>query len=120
VQQYKAALRCIAQAPHHAVRRSALVEALNLDGSQQGDEAAKAALLSLVQYNLLALRPFSPQPWSTDLPEEVYGPSKKREAVVTMPGPAHLRHVLLLEEEWAEGEAAAAAAAGGGGGAASG
>jgi hypothetical protein len=93
-----------------------MVEAVNLDGSQQGDEAVKAALLSLVEYNLPALRPFSPRPWSTDLPEEVHGPVKRREEVVTMPGPAHLRHVLLLEEEWAEGEGAAGGGGGGDGG----
>jgi hypothetical protein len=122
VAQYRAALRCVARAPHRAVRRSAMIEALNLDGSPRGDEAAKAALRSLVEYSLLALRLFSS--WARDLPEEVYG--EEPEAVVTMPGPAPLRHVLNMERRGQLEAAAAAAAAaggdggGGGGGAASG
>jgi hypothetical protein len=94
-QQYKAALRCIACAPHHAVPQSTMEQALG----EKGD----VALASLVQYNLLALRPFSSPTWARDLPLEVYG--EELEAVVTMPSPASLRHVLALEEGWAAEEA---------------
>ena len=85
--QYKAALRCIARAPHHAISKSALIKALGDDGD--------VALSSLVQYNMLALRPYSSPAWASDLPQEVYS---KRLAVVTMPGPAQLRYVLSLEQ----------------------
>jgi hypothetical protein len=114
--------RCAASraraAPHHAVRRSAVERELG----EKGEAKGSVALESMVQYNLLALRPFSPQAWASDLPREVYGPVKKREEVVTMPDRPSLRHVLLLEEEWAEGEAVAGSGDWdeGGGGAASG
>ena len=111
-EQYRVALRCIARAPHHAVRRSALEWALGETGLAKGSVAVE----SMLEYNLLALRPFSTQAWARDLPREVYGPSKRREEVVTMPDPSSLRHVLLLEEEWADGEGAAGGGGGSGGG----
>jgi hypothetical protein len=108
-EQYRAALRCIARAPHHAVRRSALERAM--DG--KGEEEGYVALRSLVQYGLLYLRFYSTQAWASDLPEEVYGEGP--EAVVTIPRPSSLRHVLQMDRR-GQLEAAAAGSSGGGGG----
>ena len=67
--------------------------ALGEDGSQ--------VLLSLVQHNLLALRP-----WSTlarDLPREVFG-GELGSRVVTMPSPAELLCVLEMDAAGKLGE----------------
>jgi hypothetical protein len=109
VDQYRAALRCIARAPHHAVTQSALERAM--DG--KGEEEGYVALRSLVQYGLLYLRFYSTQAWASDLPEEVYGEGP--EQAVTMSGPAHLCRVLRMERQWAEEEAVAGSGGGGGG-----
>jgi hypothetical protein len=97
--QYKAALGRIARNPHHAVPQSELEQALDTE-----QKLGVAALASLVEYNLLAVRPFSP--WAGDLPREAHG--TKRERVVTMPSPARLREVLKMEQrgelEEAQGE----------------
>jgi hypothetical protein len=86
-----------------------MIEALNLGRGPRGAKAANAALRSLVEYSLLALRP--PSAMARDLPQEVYAYGAKRDQVVTMRSPAHLRYVLKMERQWAEeGEGGGAAA----------
>ena len=54
------------------------------------------ALLSLVHYGLLHLRPFSSPAWASDLLREVYG--EDREAMVTIPDPASVKCLLQMDE----------------------
>ena len=91
-EQWKTVLRFIVDAEHHAVLRSALEEALHTDGD---DASGEDALLSMVKYNLLTLRPASLL--ARDLPLRVHG--KKRGEVVTLPSPAHLWAAKELKED---------------------
>ena len=72
-------LECITTAPHYAVLVSELEKEL-------GEENGSNILLSMVKYDLLALRPFSTL--AHDLPREVYGNSMGD--VVTLPSPARV------------------------------
>jgi hypothetical protein len=81
-QQWKMVLERITTAPHHAVLVSEIKKELEKGSDKKGSEI----LLSMVKYNLLALRPWSVL--ARDLPQEVYG--KKRTLVVTLPIPAHV------------------------------
>jgi hypothetical protein len=83
--QFRSVLRLIARAPHHAVLERKVVAALGERGSQ--------VLLSLVEHNLLALRPWSIM--VRDLPREVYE-GEVGARVVTMPSPAELYCVLVM------------------------
>jgi hypothetical protein len=79
--QWKLVLEDIINAPHHAVLVSKVAELL--DGSGRDGEEI---LLSMVKYNLLALRSYSAL--ARDLPKEVYGDLLA--PVVTLPLPAHV------------------------------
>ena len=91
-------LRLVARAPHHALLADKVEAALGEDGSQ--------VLLSLVQHNLLALRPRSRL--ARDLPPEVFE-GELGARVVTMPSPAELLHVVEMDAAGTLDEGAAAA-----------
>jgi hypothetical protein len=103
--QYEQVLARIAEAPHHAVAFETLEEALGSNG--------RAALLSMVEYNFLAVR--SPSVLARDLPDEVYqvaGTSRKKQDVVVMPSPPDTECVvdMLQRGELPRWKDAAAAA----------
>jgi len=77
--QWETVLERITTAPHHAVLWDELAKELGNGVISKGEKI----LLSLVKYNLLALRPYSDI--ARDLPEEVYGDDE--EEVVTLPSP---------------------------------
>ncbi len=89
--QWKMVLEKITAAPHHAVLRDELVAALERSNvwlwpwSKRFD--GNAILLSMMEYKLLALRPYSTL--ARDLPEEVFGDDAS-EIVVTLPSAAHV------------------------------
>ena len=82
--QWKMVLERVTTAPHHAVLASELKKELEKGSEKRGSEI----LLSMVKYNLLALRP--PSTLARDLPQEVYGNDGVIETVVTLPLPAHV------------------------------
>ena len=81
-EQWKMVLERITTAPHRAALVSEIKKELGDGDGEKGSEI----LLSMVKYNLLALRPFTTL--ARDLPEEVYGDDE--EDVVTLPLPAHV------------------------------
>jgi len=88
-EQYKSVLRLIAKTRHNAVRQGEVIKELGSDGD--------AALKSMVQYNLLAVRTRSAL--AHDLPNKVYycgaiAKAAMKDAVVTMPTPGR-RFVVL-------------------------
>ena len=93
--QFRTVLRLIARAPHHAVLAGKVAAALGEHGSE--------VLLSLVEHNLLALRPRSKL--ARDLPPEVYE-GKRGGRVVMMPSPAELYYVMELYKAGELGEEA--------------
>lgn len=88
-EQYKAVLRAIVGAKHHAVLLSALSESVS-----------NAALQSMEEYKLIARRPYSPL--ARDLPLEVFG-GDTTEVVVTMRSPGALYCAVEMK---ADGELA--------------
>jgi hypothetical protein len=80
--QWETVLQRITTAPHHAVLRNELAKDLGKGDGKTG----RQILLSMVKYNLLALRPYSTL--ARDLPLEVYGVGEKE--VVTLPSPGHV------------------------------
>ncbi|KAG7674435.1 hypothetical protein KSW81_000090 [Nannochloris sp. 'desiccata'] len=82
--QWRMVLERITTAPHHAVLASELKEELGKESDRNGSEI----LLSMVKYNLQALRP--PSTLARDLPQEVYDNDGVSETVVTLPLPAHV------------------------------
>jgi hypothetical protein len=82
--QWRMVLERITTAPHHAVLASEIEIELGRGSEKKGSEI----LLSMVKYNLLALRP--PSDLARDLPQEVYENDGVNETVVTLPLPAHL------------------------------
>jgi hypothetical protein len=84
--QWELVLQEIIKAPHHAVLQEVLKTKLEetVPGAVSGE--GKKILMSMVKYNLLALRPYSALP--RDLPREVYG--EDMEMVVTLPLPVHV------------------------------
>jgi hypothetical protein len=99
---YKAVLRLIAASPYHAARRREVHAALMV-GSDDSFTAAEV-LLSMVEFNVVSLRPYSTM--AEDLPREAFykkvGRKEKIDSVVTMPSPAHLAAVLELDVELEE------------------
>ena len=94
--QWKKVLQCILEAKYHAVAVSDLVAALAPNKNEpDGAFSGKKVLLSMVKYNLLALRPASDL--ARDLPLEVYGKGK---SVVTLVSPAHLWAAKDSRAEW--------------------
>ncbi|KAG7666862.1 hypothetical protein KSW81_000627 [Nannochloris sp. 'desiccata'] len=80
--QWATVLERLTTAPHHSVLRNELEKDVgNGDG-----KTGKQIILSMVEYNLLALRPYSTL--ARDLPLEVYGVGEKE--VVTLPSPSHV------------------------------
>jgi hypothetical protein len=97
---YKTVLRLIAANPYHAVRRDDAEAALEKEGIPQNATAAQV-LLSMVEFNVVSLRPYSKM--AKDIPREAFfkkaGSKEKEDSVVTMPSPAHLAAVLELDVE---------------------
>ena len=97
---YKTVLRLIAANPYHAVRRDDAEAALEKEGIPQNATAAQV-LLSMVEFNVVSLRPYSDM--AKDIPREAFfkkaGGKEKEDSVVTMPSPAHLAAVLELDVE---------------------
>ncbi|KAH7615646.1 hypothetical protein NADE_007554 [Nannochloris sp. 'desiccata'] len=80
--QWATVLERLTTAPHHSVLRNELEKDVgNGDG-----KTGKQIILSMVEYNLLALRPYSTL--ARDLPLEVYGVGEKE--VMTLPSPSHV------------------------------
>lgn len=100
---YKAVLRLIAASPYHAVRRKEVYAVLEKVGIAERVTAAQV-LLSMVEFNVLSLRPYSDM--AQDIPREAFfkkaGGKEKEDSVVTMPSPAHLAAVLELDVELEE------------------
>ena len=98
---YKAVIRLIATNPYHAVRRKEAHAALKDVGIAENVTAAQV-LLSMVEFNVLALRPYSEM--AEDIPREAFFKEEwgleEGDNVVTMPSPAHLAAVLLLETKF--------------------
>jgi hypothetical protein len=95
--QWELVLERITTAPYYALLRKELVAAL--EELVPGTKGGKKVLMSMVKYNLLALRPYSTLP--RDLPREVYGEDK--EMVVTLPLPVHVWAAKrLLKKTWSE------------------
>ena len=87
--QWKMVLELITTALHHAVLASEIEKELGKGSDRGGDEKkGSKILLSMVKYNLLALRP--PSTLARDLPQEAYENDGVNEAVVTLPLPAHV------------------------------
>ncbi|KAG7674368.1 hypothetical protein KSW81_000028 [Nannochloris sp. 'desiccata'] len=91
--QWRMVLERITTSPQHAVLASELKEELGKGSEKKGSEI----LLSMVKYNLLALRP--PSTLARDLPQEVYGSGKKKTTVVTLPLPAHVWAAEVVLED---------------------
>ena len=86
-------LERITTSPQQAVPASEIEEELGKGSKKKGSEI----LLSMVKYNLLALRP--PSTLARDLPQEVYGSGKKKTTVVTLPLPAHVWAAEVVLED---------------------
>jgi len=91
--QWRMVLERITSAPHHAVLASKVKEELGKGSEKRGSKI----LLSMVKYNLLALRPSSTL--ARDLPQDVYGSGKKKTTVVTLPLPAHIWAAKVVLKE---------------------
>ena len=83
-EDYKTVSREIAEEPKHAVSLRKLREKVH-----------KKAVISMVQWNLLALRRKSS--WAKDLPEKVFRDQNDTKLVM-MPSPAELYFVLKMNE----------------------
>ncbi|KAG7668342.1 hypothetical protein KSW81_002231 [Nannochloris sp. 'desiccata'] len=101
---YKAVLRLIAANPYHVVRQEDAEAALEKVGGIPKKVTAAQVLLSMVEFNVLSLRPYSEM--AEDIPREAFfkkvGRKEKQDNVVIMPSPAHLAAVLELEFELEE------------------
>ena len=119
---YKTVLRLIAANPYHAVRRNEVHAALDKVDKRNvvqvllswvlekvgmrtvENVTAAQVLLSMVEFNVLALRPYSMM--AKDIPREAFfkkvGRKEKQDNVVTMPSAAHLAAVLELDVELEE------------------
>ncbi len=99
---YKAVLRLIAANPYHAVPRTEVHAALKDVGGIPENVTADEVLLSMVEFNVVSLRPYSKM--AKDIPREAFfkeaGGKEKKDDVVTMSSPAHLGAALLLETEF--------------------
>ncbi|KAG7667229.1 hypothetical protein KSW81_000964 [Nannochloris sp. 'desiccata'] len=100
-EHYKAILCLIAANPSHAVRQKDAEAALRAVGIAENVTAAQV-LLSMVEYNVVSLRPYSDM--ARDIPREAFFKMEwgveEEEDVVTMPSPAHLAAALLLETKF--------------------
>ncbi len=92
--QWETVLQQIIKAPHHAVLRKELAKELGKGDGKIGNKI----ILSMVRYNLLALRPYSEL--ARDLPPEAHGVTE--EEVVMLPSPGYVwaaKDVLLGRKE---------------------
>ncbi len=80
--QWATVLERLTTTPDHAVLRKELEKEVAKGDGKTGQQI----ILSMVKYNLLALRPYSTM--ARDLPREVYGVGQKE--VVTLPSPGHV------------------------------
>ena len=116
---YNAVLRLIATNPYHAVRQNDAEAALDKVEKRNvvqvllswvlekvgmrtvENVTAAQVLLSMVEFNVLALRPYSMM--AKDIPREAFfkkvGRKEKLDNVVTMPWPEHLAAVFELDVE---------------------
>ncbi|KAG7673341.1 hypothetical protein KSW81_006555 [Nannochloris sp. 'desiccata'] len=89
-EHYKAVLRLIAANPYHAVRRKEVLAALRDIGIAENVTAADV-LLSMVEFNVVSLRPYSIM--AQDIPREAFFYEEwgveEKDSVVTMRSPAH-------------------------------
>ena len=101
---YKAVLRLIDASPYYAVRRKEVHAALKDVGDIPENVTAAQVLLSMVEFNVLSLRPYTEM--AKDIPREAFfkkvGRKEKQDNMVTMPSPAHLAAVLELDVELEE------------------
>ncbi|KAG7670933.1 hypothetical protein KSW81_004363 [Nannochloris sp. 'desiccata'] len=113
---YRAVLRLIAANPYHAVRQEDAEAALQDVGGIPKSVTAAKVLESMVEFNVVSLRSYSEM--AEDIPREAFFKEEwgveEQDNVVTMPSPAHLAAVLLLETKFqkqdeAEGKRASAA-----------
>ena len=117
---YKTVLRLIAANPYHAVRqkdaeaalekvdkKNVVQKVLNMVDVKTENVTSDQVLLSMVEYNLVSLRPYSEM--AKDIPREAFFKEVwgiEEDSVVTMPSPAHLAAILKLEarfqkeDEW--------------------
>lgn len=98
---YKAVLRLIAAHPYHAVRQEDAEDALRAVGIAE-DVLADEVLLSMVEFNVLSLRPYSTM--AHDIPREAFYKTEwgveVKDSLVTMRSPAHLAAALILEKKF--------------------
>ena len=106
-EDYQIAVGLIADAaPYYAVPQIVMAAELEKDGrlSKQGRGGVDGlqVLLSMIEYNVLSVRPYSDM--AKDIPREVFFRMVKREngsrvvkdSVVVMPSPAHLFEALKM------------------------
>ncbi|KAH7619579.1 hypothetical protein NADE_006412 [Nannochloris sp. 'desiccata'] len=99
--QWATVLERITTAPHHAVLKEKLAKELGKGDGKTG----RQIILSMIKYNLLALRPYSIL--ARDLPLEVYGVDE--EEVVTLPSVGDVwvaKRILLRRKRDADKAAA--------------
>ena len=98
---YKAVLRLIAVSPYHAVRQEDAEDALRAVGIPENATAAEV-LLSMVEFNVLSLRPYSAM--AQDIPKEAFFYEEwgvqGKDSVMIMRSPAHLASALILEKKF--------------------
>ena len=106
-EDYQIAVGIIADAaPYYAVPQLVMAAELQKDGRLakrgRGDIDGLQVLYSMIEYNVLAVRPYSDM--AKDIPREVFfrtvkrkkGPVEKNDSVVVMPSPAHLFAALQM------------------------
>ena len=106
-EDYQIAVGLIADAaPYYAVPQIVMAAELQKDGRLakrgRGDIDGLQVLYSMIEYNVLAVRPYSDM--AKDIPREVFfrtvkrkkGPVEKNDSVVVMPSPAHLFAALQM------------------------
>ena len=106
-EDYQIAVGLIADAaPYYAVPQIVMAAELQKDGRLakrgRGDIDGLQVLYSMIEYNVLAVRPYSDM--AKDIPREVLfrtvkrkkGPVEKNDSVVVMPSPAHLFAALQM------------------------
>ena len=106
-EDYQIAVGLIADAaPYYAVPQIVMAAELQKDGRLakrgRGDIDGLQVLYSMIEYNVLSVRPYSDM--AKDIPREVFfrtvkrkkGPVEKNDSVVVMPSPAHLFAALQM------------------------
>ena len=98
-EHYRIILRLIATSKHHAVEKRDAWKALEKE-SKKRKVAPAQALLSMAEFGLITLRPYSDL--AIDIPRDAFGPNDisdvELDDVVTLASPAHLRAAVILFE----------------------